>query len=98
MKKEVTCGNIRRLQTSVYVNQNDSEHCLSYNRQDGSRVEMALIHVPGQELTFATAIYPPSSNDSDDIPVPKEIVKLSIDELRVHFAWVEHLFAEGIIK
>lgn len=93
-RQEVTCDNSKRLKSPVIHNENAFEHCLSYYRPDGSKVEMALIHVPGQKPTFTTAIFPAGSDPSD---APSSQVDLSMDELRVRLHYVLHLQEAGLL-
>src|SRR5690242_7576498 len=99
MKQFVTCENSRRLGVPVEVNENTIEHCLSYTKQDGTKVEIALVHVPGMaEPIFAVAEYPPAEEGSEDIPTPSTLLEVSLAELRVRFHFLEQLFEAGVVS
>lgn len=72
----------------VKFRENIFEHSLSYTREDGKRVEMALTHIPGSTPFVSIATF--NSNEDE----PESLSELTLEEARYLFAFLGKL--EGL--
>jgi hypothetical protein len=72
--------------------ENQFEHSLTYVRDDGLKVEVALIHLPGSEPVFRAATF----EEGQDEPVSISPVH-SLEEIRMRAAFYEQLKADGLL-
>lgn len=72
----------------VTFRENVFEHSLSYTREDGKRVEMALTHIPDTTPFASIATF---NKDADE---PESLSELTLEEARYLFAFLGKL--EGL--
>lgn len=77
------------LGTRYYTNR--FEHSLSYKRDDGSRMEAGVVHIPGaKEPIVSLAQFEPGAVE------PTSQIEFSLEELRARYAFFSRLKADGL--
>lgn len=72
--------------------ENTFEHSLTYTREDGLRVEIALIHLPGKIPVFQAATF--VSDQEEPVSSSPEH---SLEEIRMRSAFYKELEAKGLL-
>lgn len=77
----------------VYKNESTVENALVYEK-NGKRVELTLVHLPGQEPTVHSALFEENS-DPDAVPLDQQ--EFTLDEARLRLAFFNQLKKNGLL-
>lgn len=72
--------------------ENQFEHSMTYTRDDGLKVEIALIHLPGKTPVFQAATFVPGQDE----PVSTS-PEHSLEEIRMRAKFYRQLEAKGLL-
>lgn len=77
------------------ISQNTYEHSVVHKRKDGQRLEMSLIHLPGKDPVFQSALFPMENNSNCE---PSAIgPELSLEEVQLQYALLGRLKEAGYL-